>query len=174
MNFRYYHRMLLLGSVMLMTAMPVTAQTSSYGELQAAYLYNFAKYISWPGESQQFVIGVFQEADIMDDLETTLKGKKVKGKVIVLKKITTTEELQGCNIIYVSESNSKSLSLLTESVPGKGKGILIVTEEDMIRKGAIISFVIEDDKLRFKLKKRALDEAGLVASDGLLKLAILL
>lgn len=65
------------------------AQTSSYGELQAAYIYNFAKYISWPDEAQQFVIGVFGDADIMDDLEITLKGKKVRGKPIALKKITT-------------------------------------------------------------------------------------
>lgn len=166
--------MLLLGIVMLLTTNQATAQTSSYGELQAAYLYNFAKYISWPEESQQFVIGIFHEAEIMDELITVLNGKKVRGKVIVLKKITTTEELQECNIIYVSGSNSKSLSLLTESLPGKGKGVLIVTEEDMIKKGAIISFVIEDDKLRFKLKASALDKAGLVASDGLLKLAILL
>jgi hypothetical protein len=42
----------------------------------------------------------------------------------------------------------------------------------MIKKGAMISFVVEDEKLRFKLKKASLASAGLVASDGLLKLAI--
>lgn len=72
----------------------------------------------------------------------------------------------------MSESNSRSLSLLTTEL--SGKTVLIVTEEDLIRKGAAISFVVEDDKLRFKVKKKELDQAGLVASDGLLKLAILM
>ena len=164
--------MLLLGAVMLLTARPVTAQTSSYGELQAAYLYNFAKYISWPEESPQFVIGVFQEADIMDALVATLKGKKVRGKPFVVKKISTEEELQECHIVYLSSENSESLGLITQTLTGKS--ILIVTEEDLIRKGAAISFVVQDDRLKFKLKRKMLSEAGLTASDGLLRLAILL
>jgi hypothetical protein len=44
----------------------------------------------------------------------------------------------------------------------------------MVRKGAMISFVLEGDKLRFKLKKNLLESVGLTASDGLQKLAILL
>jgi len=151
---------------------PAQAQTSSYGELQAAYMYNFAKYISWPDEGQQFVIGVFKDADIMEILEATLKGKKVRGKPIALKKITTAGESLECSIVYLSEMNSGSLSLLTTALVGKS--VLLVTEEDLIRKGAAISFVVEDDKLRFKLKKKVLDKAGFVVSEGLLKLAILL
>jgi hypothetical protein len=108
----------------------------------------------------------------MMDLETTLKGKKVRGKFIELRKVVATEELLECNIVYLSASNSGSLPLLITVL--EGKSILIVTEEDLIRKGAAISFVVEDDKLRFKLKKKVIDNTKLVASDGLLKLAILL
>lgn len=169
---RYFHNVLLLGAVIFLTARPAIAQTSSYGELQAAYLYNFAKYISWPEASQQFVIGVFHEAGIMDELVTVLNGKKVRGKPIVLKLITKEEELPECHIVYLSASNSESISILISVLDGKNT--LIVTEEDLIRKGSTISFVVEDDRLKFKLKKKALSQAGLVASEGLLKLAILL
>ena len=148
-----------------------TAQTSSYGELQAAYMYNFAKYITWPDEGQQFIIGVFHDAEIMGELESTLSGKKVRGKAIVLKVVTTIEELAACSIVYLSGSNSGSLGLIVSSIGEKN--VLLVTEDDLIRKGAAISFVVEDDKLRFKLKKKSLEKSRLVASDGLLKLAIL-
>src|SRR5688572_9887513 len=116
---------------------PAKAQTSSYGELQAAYMYNFAKYISWPQEGQEFIIGVFHDADIMAELEATLAGKKVRGKPIVLKKIRTAEETMTCNIVYLSESNSRSLGLVIAAV--KDKNVLIVTEDDLIKKGATIS-----------------------------------
>lgn len=172
MVLRYNYLVLFLFPVFAVIGSKAQAQISSYGELQAAYLYNFAKYITWPTETQQFVIGVFGDAGIMGDLEITLKGKKVRGKLILLKKVTDEEELIDCNIVYLSESNSANIELLIAAV--KGKSVLIVTEEDLIRKGAAISFVVSDDRLKFKLKRKILSEAGLVASDGLLKLAILL
>jgi hypothetical protein len=151
---------------------PVQAQSSSYGELQAAYVYNFAKYITWPNEGTEFVIGVYKDDDIWSAFESTLKGKKVRGKSVSLKKITNPDALKECHIVYISESNSRNLNTLLASL--SGKSVLIVTEEDLLKKGASISFVIEEDKLRFKVKKSALADAGLVASEGLLKLAILL
>lgn len=144
-------------------------QSSSYEQLQAAYIFNFAKYIKWPLETAAFVIGVSGESEIMNELQNTLKGKKVAGRLIELKVITTTEEASKCNIVYLPESNSRELNALRTALTGKQ--VLIVTEEDLIKKGACISFFVEDDRLRFKLKKAALAEAGLEAMDGLLRLA---
>jgi hypothetical protein len=146
------------------------AQTSSYGELQAAYLFNFAKYIKWPGELPVFVVGIYGDAEIFDGLQSTLKTKKIGGRDIELREIKSLDQLAGCQIIYLPESASESLSEIRETTAGKN--VLIVTEEDLIKKGATISFVVEDDRLRFKLKKSALSEAGLTATEGLLKLAI--
>jgi hypothetical protein len=167
-------RRLLLTLSFSLVALIGSAQTqrSSYGALQAAYLYNYAKYITWPGEGDHFVIGIYLDADITGDLETLLTGKRVRGKAIEIRKITTTEELLECNIVYLSGTNSKSIELLITSL--EGKNILLVTEDDLVRKGATVSFVVEDDKLKFKVKKTLLDKAGLVASEGLLKLAIVM
>ena len=147
------------------------AQTSSYGELQAAYLYNFAKYIKWPAEFQKFVIGVYGESAIINDLTNTLKGKKVWGFEIEVRTIISNEMIPECHIIYLPVGNSRNILTLREKVGAKS--ILIASEEDLIKKGAIISFIIEDGRLRFKLNKKALGEAGLTASEGLLKLAII-
>jgi len=149
----------------------VYAQASSYGELQAAYLYNFAKYVKWPRDPVVFVVGVYGASDITDALENTLKGKKIAGKDIELRMLSDPHDISECHIVYVSESNSKSIALVKETVGSNS--ILIVTEEDLIKKGATISFVVEDDRLKFKLKKSALSNAGLTATEGLLRLAIL-
>jgi hypothetical protein len=146
------------------------AQTSSYHELQAAYIFNFAKYIKWPGESKTFVIGVYDDDEIMDLLKTVLSGKKIGGREIELKVLNDLEDLAGYNIVYVPEGGSKDVGKLSHSI--SGQSILLVTEEDMIKKGAMISFVVEDEKLRFKLKKTTLTGSGLVVSEGLLRLAI--
>lgn len=153
-----------------MTGGSARAQTSSYEELQAAYIYNFAKYIRWPDEKPIFVIGVYGETEIVEFLQKTLEGKKVGTRAIELRVILKSDHFLDCNIIYVPESDSRKIEELSKAV--SGKNILIVTEDDLIKKGAAISFVVEDDRLRFKLKKSALAEAGLSASEGLLKLAI--
>ena len=147
------------------------AQTSSYGELQAAYLYNFAKYVTWPNEGSTFIIGVYGEIEDVKVLKGILGGKKVRNKAIELRVLDGMENLDALSIIYVPESASKHLKALITAV--LGKNILLVTEEDLIKKGAIISFVVEDDRLKFKIKQSALEANGLVAADGLLKLAIL-
>lgn len=170
-SLKFNYSLVLISVGLFFARPPAVAQTSSYEELQVAYLYNFAKYIRWPEESATFVIGVRGETDI-EHLQHTLQGKKVGGREIILKSLATVDESLTCHIVYLRESSSEDLNALKEVV-GR-KSILIVSEEDMIKKGAMISFVVEDDRLRFKLKKKALNDAGLTASEGLLKLAILL
>jgi hypothetical protein len=149
-----------------------TAQTSSYEELQAAYIFNFAKYIKWPEEKAEFVIGIYGEPEIMELFKSILAGKRVGGKPILVKIIEEPENMADCNIVYITSSASRKLKTLLSA--SEGKNILMVTAEDMISSGAAISFVVEDDKLKFKIKRKTLSENGLVASEGLLKLAILL
>jgi hypothetical protein len=157
--------------VSLMAYQGCAAQASSYGELQAAYLYNFVKYIKWPTEPEKFVIGFFGDEEMMNVLEKTLKEKKVRGREVILKKVATPEESLECHVVYLSESSSGKFAQVKDAAAESH--ILIVTEKDMIKKGAAISFVVEDERLRFKLKRAALSEAGLVPTEGLLKLAIL-
>lgn len=147
------------------------AQTFSYKELQAAYIYNFAKYIKWPAASNTFVIGVYRESENVEILKKALAGKTVRSKTIEIRLLENTNDLSGINIIYLPESVSRYIKEVVAAVDGKS--ILLVSEEDLIKKGAAISFVVEEDLLKFKLKKVVFDGTRLVAMDGLLKLAIL-
>jgi hypothetical protein len=158
----------------LFISISANAQSSLYEELQTAYLYNFAKYVTWPSERETFVIGVFGKPNNLEFLKTNLESKKMRGKSIEVVALSDATEIEknAVNMIYVPEGETKNFNNLLKAVAGKS--ILIVTGDDMVRKGAMISFVLEGDKLRFKLKKNLLESVGLTASDGLQKLAILL
>jgi hypothetical protein len=147
------------------------AQTSAFGDLQVAYIFNFAKYVKWPKEGSTIVIGIYGEVKNIEYWTTLLSEKKVRNKPIQLKRIETLTNLDDTNIIYVPESGSEDFKLLADATAGKS--ILLVTEDDLIKRGAAISFVVEDDRLKFKLKQSALTDIGLTATEGLLKLAIL-
>jgi hypothetical protein len=153
------------------TGVSAWAQTSAFGELQVAYIFNFAKYVKWPKEGSAIVIGIYGEVKNIEYWKTLLSEKRVRNKVIQLRQISTLESLNDVNIIYVPENGSEDFKLLTAATAGKS--ILLVTEEDLIKRGATISFVVEDERLKFKLKQSALADIGLTATEGLLKLAIL-
>lgn len=148
------------------------AQVSSYEELQAAYLYNFAKYIKWPPEtrSEAFVIGVLGK-DVPEGINATLKGKTVRGLGIKVKAIDSVENFVECHILFIPQGSIRILRKL-ESVL-KDMHILLVSENDHIEEGVIISFFMDNNHLRFKLHEKALSEVGLIASEGLLRLAVL-
>ena len=78
-----------------------------------------------------------------------------------------------CNMVYIPSSKSSELRPLTEKV--KGKSILIVAErEGMAKKGAGISFVIDDDDaLKFDINKSVLDAHSLKIANILVKLGFL-
>ena len=53
------------------------------------------------------------------------------------------------------------------------KAILIISDsEGLARKGTAINFVIIDDRLKFEMNLKAIQDAGLRISSQLLKLAI--
>lgn len=144
---------------------------STYEELQAVYIYNFAKYIQWPAENPVFVIAVYGgESKFSDILVEILQNKKIRGHEIQIKNMEKPEEMKLAQIIYVSASGSRELSDILEAV--KDHNVLLVTEKDLIKKGAMISFLMVNNKLRFKINKEALDAAGMQASEGLLNLAV--
>lgn len=161
----------LLVTFIVVSTTTSNAQTSSYQELQAAYIFNFAKYVVWPEAAPVFVVGVYGETESIEFLEKAFHEKRIAGKNTEVKVIENPEDSRDCNIIYVPESESKNLkNLLTEI---EARSILVVTEEDLIKRGAGISFIVEDDRLKFKIKRSVLQASKLRASDGLLKLAII-
>src|ERR1700740_2397343 len=58
------------------------------------FVYNFMKYTEWPEAQSKgdFVIGVLGSSPIQKELETLAATKKIKGRTILIKKITTVEE----------------------------------------------------------------------------------
>ena len=137
------------------------------------FLYNFMKYIEWPDKSGDFVIGVVGDSKVTEELMLLAEKKKVGGRNILVKTVSNTEEALLCNMIYVPSSKTNMLKAIAEKV--RGKPVLIVGErEGLARKGAGISFVVEDDDvLKFDINKSVLDSQSLKIANLLMQLGIL-
>ncbi|TAL62839.1 MAG: YfiR family protein [Bacteroidetes bacterium] len=137
------------------------------------FLYNFMKYVEWPNTEGDFIIGVIGESPVKKELYELAKNKKAKGRQIVVLNIATANDALLCSMIYIPTSKSSELKVLSEKV--KGKSVLIVAErEGLAKKGAGISFVIdEDDALKFDINKSVLDAHSLKVAAMLIRLAVI-
>jgi len=149
------------------------AQDDKY---KALFIYNFTKHIEWPAadKSDDFVIGVVNSNGIYDKMVEICTGKKVGNQDIVIQKFKSTDEVTKCHILFVAQSSSGGSNFETILAKTSGTSTLLVTERPgLAKKGSIINFVVQDEKLKFELNKSALAKNNLKVSSYLENLAVL-
>ncbi|MCD4698354.1 MAG: YfiR family protein [Bacteroidales bacterium] len=163
----------LLPAVILFVAITQSWSQDLDYRAQSLYIYKFTKYIYWPEEksSGEFIIGVYGNSPIYDELNLMASLKKAgNGQAIVVRKMNTEEDLMAYHLIYVASSKSRQIKTLSEMI--EGESVLLVAErEGMANKGAVISFVISDyEILKFEINIKTLKQQNLSISDELVKL----
>jgi hypothetical protein len=150
-------------------------QSPTEFQVKAAYLFNFLKFVEWPDDPAadprgKWVIGFIGETPIAGELTRLAEGKNVLGRDLVVKVFQDTDNLRGCNILFISESEKKRLpSILT---PLHGSSVLTVADMDnFIGAGGMIQFVVEDARVRVAIDVGATSRARLKVSSKLLSLA---
>jgi hypothetical protein len=175
---RWKIRALLVLLAMLLAGRPSwCAQTAISKEYQikAVCLYNFAQFVAWPPKvftspDQPFLIGILGDDPFGTFLDDTVKGENVDGHPLVIRRYSSIEDVDDCQILFVSSSESGQLGAILSAL--KGKSILTVGDkEDIIRGGGMVRFFVENNKLRLKINPEAAKDAGLTISSKLLRLA---
>ncbi len=150
-----------------------TASAQINYKSQALYIYVFIKNIHWPQtvSNGHFVIGVFGNSPIYDELQTMASLKKTAtGQTIVVKKLNSVEEIDdNVHLLYVTSSKSRDIKKIAEKL--EGAPTLVVAERDgLAKKGASINFVVmENDTLKFEVNTAEMQAHNLQISDELLK-----
>ena len=152
-----------------------TAQEFSQYDVEAAYLFNFAKFVTWPAtpltQNGAFNICVFGDDPFGPSLDRIISGEKIDGKTVVDKKISSPEEAPACSILYISSSEASRLHRVLSVV--KDAPILTVSDiPDFTQRGGIIQFVLRDNRVRFEVNLVPVQRDRLTLSSELLKVAV--
>ena len=166
---------LLLTSVMISTpaAWGDVDQAGEY-QVKAAYLYHFAKFIEWPSDaagsaSQTLTVCVVGNSPFGRSF-ASISGKTVRGRRVAITYIRRIEELEACDILFVSVSEKAKLGQILAAVASRP--ILTISDiKRFVSAGGMIGFVSLNDKVRFEINQRAAQRSGLRISAQLLKLA---
>ena len=140
--------------------------------VKALYLYNFAISIDWPKEFKNgdFVIGVYGNSKVYDELVKKYKGKPIGAQTIKIKKFTSSSSISKCHMLFVDRDKSSEISSLSKKL--KPYSTLIVSEySNSLNSGAIINFVVKNNKQTYDISKRNAKQYKLVVSSKLIELA---
>lgn len=157
-------KFLSLGIVLALTISLVNAQ-SQESKIQAIFLLKFVENVSWPKEKKGLVIGVVGSSEVLSEIEGRLKLKNPEG--FVVKKITAAEA-GTCDVVFLPTSKDNHFTAVSESLVSKS--VLLITESDMAKKGAGISFQKDGGKLQFLINKNEVEARGLKIGSALLSL----
>ncbi|HEX9391944.1 MAG TPA: YfiR family protein [Usitatibacteraceae bacterium] len=141
--------------------------------IKGAYLFKFGDFVEWPETvfaqpNAPFVIGILGEDPFGPNLDQSLRNRSVQGRPIVIKRYERVEEARSAQILYLGQG----LQERKEAVLAELRKTNTLTVSDKYRQaGAMINFVLEENKVRFEIDAAAAQQAGLKISSKLLSLA---
>ena len=165
------------------------------GQLKAAFVYNFIKFVEWPNEKsvdhgKPITIGIIGSQDFVQAFEP-IKHKNIKNRSISIKYFAGYERLsessepndqqwqqaiavlKACDVLLLCKCNDADTGDTTEIIKAlRGSSILTVGETaGFLESGGMINFLMEGNKVRFEINNASAKQAKLRIRSQLLRLA---
>jgi YfiR/HmsC-like len=161
---------------LVITSVPAyAASASDEYRVKAAYLYNFAKFITWSENpasdtNEPFIIGVLGTNSFDGSLES-LTAKTVRNRPIVIQQFDKPAEVENCQILYLNLTDEKALEQSLKSLSKKAI-VTVSDQKGFALRGGTIQFIEVRDRLRFIINKTIADKQKIKIGSQLLSLAI--
>jgi len=142
--------------------------------VEAAFLYNFAKFVTWPdrsfGDSRSpLVIAVFDN-ESYEALREAIAGRQAGGRAVTVRKISGVDEVHLAHLLFIGVAETPRLSQLLAAVAGQP--ILTVSDiEGFASRGGMVELFKSERKIRFGVHLTAVRSSGLNMSSEVLRLA---
>lgn len=151
------------------------AQKGSLEEVQAAFLYQFGRYVEWPAdlplEADSFPICVLGTDPFGHTIDDTTRDKSIEGLAVSVRRLDSVNAAQGCRIVFVSASEEARWPAILMTLHGSG-ALTVGEGAQFARLGGMIAFTRQDRTLKFVVNETATAAAGLRLSSQLLRLAV--
>lgn len=142
-------------------------------EIKAVFLYNFVHFVDWPPRAlpppgEPFCIGVLGDDPFGGSLDEVVRGERVDGHPVVVRRYASARDAQNCQMLFVSRSESAALGEILREL--RGRSILLVSDaDDFAARGGMIQFFMRNHKVRLRINIAAARAADLAISSKLLR-----
>jgi hypothetical protein len=144
-------------------------------DVEAAYLYNFGKFVEWPPQVESnpapFTICVLGKDDFGPILDSLIANETIHQHNIVAKRMPTLANTDACQILYLGSSEQSRMTKDLDAL--KDKPILTVSSlTGFMDHGGMIQFLLVENRVRFEVNLAAASHCHLTLSAELLKVAV--
>jgi YfiR/HmsC-like len=144
-------------------------------KVKAAFLFNFAKFTTWPptklaGADAPLLLCVQGAGPMAAVLQDTVRGRSVGGHAIEVVQAARAEELRRCHVVYVGAAEDPQIE--KELAALATYGVLTVHEASITQPGGVIRFFLSDGgRVRFEVNVTAASREQLALSAKLLEVS---
>ncbi|MFO7448079.1 MAG: YfiR family protein [Ignavibacteriaceae bacterium] len=144
-------------------------------KLKAVFILNFLRFIEWPQSSFQnehspITLAIIGKDPFGKILDETIQNEKVNNHPVIIRRNVSVSDAGKFHVLYISESEKRNVNEIIKKV--ENTPALTISDIDGFgENGGIITFFIEDNKIRFMINIQSLKQAELKASSKLLRLA---
>lgn len=138
--------------------------------VKAAYLTKFGIYVEWPdmpAADSAINLCIAGEDPFGKALDNAAAGQQTGSRPIAVRRLKAATRESGCQIVYVGGTEPAAAQAV-EALRGSS----VLTVSDARDSGAVINFVIQDNRVRFEIDAAAAERNNLVLSSKLLALAV--
>jgi hypothetical protein len=167
---------LVLACALVAVPLGVTAQQPrSEGELKAAYLFTFGRFVAWPErdparDPPSFDICILGTDPFGAVLDATIAGATVRNRPVVARRLASAGEATACHILFISASEDRQLPAIVQAL-GHADVLTVSDMPRFVGRGGMIQFVTAGSRVRFDIDMQPAQEAGLALSSDLLRVA---
>ena len=144
---------------------PVLAQqTAEEYQVEAAYLYNFAKMANWPAhilpERADLIVGVLGgDEDFIKVLRDVLTNKTINGHSLEVRHLRSAEEVKFCHVVFFRTPERNTRSAISQF---RQLNILLVGEnKEFLNDGGMINLVLDRGKIGYEVNTAAIENSQL-------------
>ncbi len=142
-------------------------------KFKALFMYNFAKNIQWPTtyQSGDFVIAVYGNSPIADELKIIASKQKIGSQTIVVKTVKSANEIGDAHIVYLPENQSASAKEVVNTTANKS--VLVITDkEGLSKEGSDINYIKDGGRVKYEINRAAIEKKGMSVSNSLISLGV--
>jgi hypothetical protein len=144
--------------------------------VKLAFLFNFGRYVSWPGEAfaqsdSPFVIGVLGPDPFGGAMDRAAASRKLQGRAIEVRHFSAAGDYRPCQMLFITRAVTAAERDAILRTVGIG-AVLVVGEADgFAANGGSINLYRDQENVRFELNVETLRTHKLQADAKLLSLA---
>lgn len=146
------------------------AATQREDQFKAAYVFNFVKFVAWPGteatDTEPLTICFVGGEGVYTALNTGIANKHVGPRALAALRMDASLTADACDALYIEASMAAGYPL-----PPEQPVLTISDAADFTARGGMIGLFTENHRLRFVINVYSAQRAGLRISSDLLKLA---